>query len=147
MDSGRILAEIRADRDEWLELIGSNPSDQTLAFLGLLRSTWKKIESGKAPLVPMAAYRLASFCRYGHLADIAGSAWRDFYVCGDALALPGCRRPFTAPEMRSAWCELQELPRLRREVDQLRLDADAVEVSPAVAAWLLRLGKRPLAAH
>ena len=139
-----ILTEIRADLDEWLELLGSNPTDKTLAFVGIDAATWSKIAAGKSPLVPIACYRLASFSRYGHMADIAGSAWRDFYVRGDTLVLPGIKQPCSAPALRSAWLELQELPRMRRELDELRQDSDRVEISPQVHAWLNRLGRRPL---
>lgn len=127
-----------------MELLGSNPTEKSLAFVGLDAATWSKIAAGKSPLVPIAAYRLASFCRHGHLADIAGSAWRDFYVRGDVLVLPGVRQPFSAPDLRSTWIQLQELPRMRRELEQLRQDSDLVEISPQVHAWLSRLGRRPL---
>jgi len=72
------LTEMRADREEWVELLGSTPTDGTLKHLGISRRTWADIAAGKRPAVPMAAYRLASFQRHGALCDLLGSAWSDF---------------------------------------------------------------------
>jgi len=77
--------EIRADREEWVELMGSHPADAALSHVGLSRATWSAIVAGKGPRVPIAAYRLASFRRHGHLADLLGASWRDFFVSGDTL--------------------------------------------------------------
>jgi len=77
--------EIRADREEWVELLGSHPSDDTLKRLGISRQTWAEIVSGQCPGVPMAAYRLAQFNRHGDLSELLGSAWSEFFVCGDTL--------------------------------------------------------------
>lgn len=138
---GEWLTEIVADREEWLELLGASPADSMLARLGIARSTWDKIAAGKAPRVPIAAYRLATFARHGELSELLGNAWRDFFVSGDTLTLPGLRQPISAQALRAVWVSLQELPTLRRQVVELRAAADWVEVSPAVAAWLRRLGK------
>lgn len=137
------LTEIRADREEWVELLGSTPSDPTLRHLGISRRTWGDILSYKCPGVPMAAYRLATFHRHGALSDLLGRAWSDFFVVGDTLVFPGLKQPLSAPELRSTWCSLRELAQLRGEVARLRRELDWVEVSPAVSAWLRRLGMRP----
>jgi hypothetical protein len=89
------MTEICADREEWVELLGSTPSDATLRHLGISRRTWSGIASGQRPRVPMAAYRLATFQRHGELSELLGRAWGGFFVCGDTLGLP---RPQTAPE-------------------------------------------------
>lgn len=74
------LTEIRADREEWVELLGPDPDDATLRHVGISRRTWIHIAAGKRPGVPMAAYRLASFRRHGELSDLLGSAWSDFFA-------------------------------------------------------------------
>lgn len=61
------MTEICADREEWVELLGSTPSDATLRHLGISRRTWSGIAAGRRPRVPMAAYRLATFQRHGEL--------------------------------------------------------------------------------
>jgi len=119
------LTEIRADREEWVELLGMHPDDAALRHVGISRVTWEQIAGGKSPLVPMAAYRLARFRRHGALADLLGSAWSDFFVCGDALLFPGLKFPMSAPELRTAWLRIQETARLRSEVALLRRDAAA----------------------
>jgi len=81
------LTEIRADREEWVELLGSTPDDATLKHVGISRRTWAAIAAGKRPGVPMAAYRLASFRRHGDLSELLGSAWGGFFVQGDTLGL------------------------------------------------------------
>lgn len=138
-----IQTEIRADREEWIELLGANPSVDVLMSTGIGQSTWQAIAAGQSPLVPIAAYRLASFRRYGHLADLLGAPWRDFYVSGNTLTLPGVRNALDASALRSVWVDLQELASLRREVSVLRSTADYVDISPAVSEWLHRLGRRP----
>lgn len=92
----------------------------------------------------LASPRLASFRRHGHLEDIMGRPWRDFFTAGDALRVPGMKYPIPARDLCGLWHDVQQLPLLRRQVDQLRIEADSVDVSPAVKAWLYRLGKRPL---
>ncbi len=59
------------------------------------------------------------------------------------MVFPGLKNPLTAPELRSTWCSLRELAQLRGELARLRRELDWVEVSPAVANWLRRLGMRP----
>lgn len=134
-----------ADREEWLEMLGSNPKDTDLQFVGINRATWQKIIKGKMPKVPAAAHKLASFRRHGHLADLLGSAWSDFFVSGDTLTLPGVKYPLQAHSLRSTWLDLQMLPRLRWELERLRKESEWVDVSPALAKWLYGLGKRPMA--
>lgn len=118
------LTEVRADRDEWVELLGTTPSDKTLEHVGLSRRKWADILSGKCPSVSMACYRLASFCRHGCLADLLGSAWSDFFVRGDALVFPGLKYPLSAPDLRAAWVRIQDAARLRSEVSHLRAELD-----------------------
>ena len=136
------LTEIVADRDEWVELLGTQPSDKSLAHVGISRSTWQRIASGRNPRVPIASYRLASFCRHGCLGDLAGGAWSDFFVAGDTLVFPGLKYPLSASQLRSTWFQVQESARLRSDVRLLRRELDWVEVSPGVSAWLSALGKR-----
>jgi hypothetical protein len=139
-----IESVVQADKDEWIELLGPAPTVETLRHLGITRRKWQDITRGKSPLVPVAAYRLAMFHRYGHLSDVLGSAWRDFFVLGDALVLPGVKQPLQAAALRSVWVELQELPRLRHKVARLMQECDYVEVSAAVSGWLDRLGRGPV---
>lgn len=144
-DKGQWLTHVRADREEWAELIGSRPSDRTLAELGISRAAWLKIAAGKMPTVPIAAHHLAHFRRHGDLSDMLGSAWLDFRVCGDTLLLPGVRQPFSAADLRAVWVHLQELPAMRLELERLRDIADEVTISPILSAWLEQLVRRPLA--
>lgn len=116
------ITEISADRDEWIELLGVTPCDATLQKVGISRRTWRAIFSGLSPRVPIAAYHLAEFHRYGSLESLAGASWRDFFVCGNALAFPGLKYPLGAPDLRALWLRLQDTARLRSEVKLLRRD-------------------------
>ncbi len=86
------LTEIRADRDEWVELLGLTPDDAALRHVGISRETWAEIADGKSPRVPISACRLASFRRWGCLGELAGSAWSDFFVSGDTLGIPRAKK-------------------------------------------------------
>ena len=136
--------EIRADREEWIELMGLSPSDESLRFVGLSAASWSAIIAGRRPLVSTASHRLASFRRYGHLADLLGASWRDFFVSPDTLVFPGMKNGVSVLELRSVWLSVSEVPRLRREVQELRALAEVVDVSPAVRSWLFRLGEHPI---
>lgn len=136
--------KLPADRDEWIEFVGMNPSPDTLCRLGISPTAWMKIRNGKAPLVARSAFSLARFTRYGSLEDLAGDDWHGFFIAGNALLVPGLINPIPASELRALWCDLRELGRLRFEVQRLRELADEVEISPRLVAWLDRLGKRPL---
>ena len=140
------MTQIRADRAEWVELLGLNPSDDRLALVGISRPTWARIAAGKAPAVPIASYRLAEWQRYFHLGDVLGRAWDGFFTSGDTLALPGVKYPLQAAELRSVWLDIQALPVLRRELHDLRRQYDWVPVSPQVREWLHGLGRVPLRA-
>lgn len=130
------LTSIKADRDEWREILGANPTPETLAQLGIAPSTWARILAGKTPAVPVAAYRMASFMRWGHLADLLGGAWRDFYVSGDTLVFPGLKYPLQAQELRAAWLRIQDNARLRSRVRWLEEEAansPGVDLAPILA--------------
>lgn len=114
------ITEIVADRDEWVEFLGTDPQDSALAHVGISRATWTAISQGQRPRVALACYRLASFARHGALSDLLGSAWREFFVCGDTLAFPGLKYPLSASQLRSTWFRVQDSARLRSEVSMLR---------------------------
>lgn len=105
----------RADRDEWVELIGQNPAVDVLRELGISPRTWSAILAGRSPPVPVAAYRLARYHRWGDLGEVLGSAWRDFRAVGDALICPGLKYPIPASELRALWVRLMQLARLEAE--------------------------------
>ena len=73
-----------------------------------------------------------------------GKEWQDFYIRHQSIEIPGVRYPYTAPELRSTWINVQRLERVQNELERMRKETDWVEVSPAVSAWLKRLGQRPL---
>lgn len=117
----------RADREEWVELLGRSPSDSTLEFVGLSRHTWRLILSDRAPLVPSAAFRLARYLRRFELSDLAGPAWEGFEIRGETLLFPGLKRPLTAAELKSTWWMLQENRLLKNDVARLKLDLERSE--------------------
>ncbi|MQY50824.1 hypothetical protein [Rhodocyclus gracilis] len=133
---------IRADRDEWAELLGVSPTPATLAKVGINETTWTAIRRGRAPLVPVSAYRAARFHRYGDLSELAGGEWRGFAVCDGALTVPGVKRPIPAGELRAWWATLAELHALRFQVVQLQRDVEradaALEAAEQRAAYYRR---------
>jgi len=112
--TAQIQTEIRADREEFIEFLGTDPDNQTLEFVGLSLSTWKKITTGKRPTVPISAWRLARFKRHAHLSDILGPEWREFVASGSQLTIPGFRYPIPATDLRSLCAEKQKALNLER---------------------------------
>lgn len=136
------MTRVRAFRDKWVELLGTDPSDSDLATVGILRATWRAITAGRVPWVPISAYRLATFRRRLELGELLGPGWSDVAIDGGCLVLPGVKRALPAAELRSVWFQLQEIPRLRAEVDLLRRDlerlAGAAEDAERAAAFYRR---------
>jgi len=121
------VPEAIADRDEWIELIGTSPSADTLKAVGLSSYNWKQISAGTNPRIPLACFQLARFARYGRLESILGTDWADFEIRGQRLAFPGLRQPIDAKELRTTWIRLQEIGRLRAENQMLLTDIKNTE--------------------
>lgn len=117
----------QADRNEWVELLGSSPSDKTLDFVGLSRPVWNKILSDKGPPIPVAAFRLARYLRYFQLSDLAGPTWEGFEIRGNMLLFPGLNRPLSVADLKSTWFMLQDLRLLRAQVETLKRDLERAE--------------------
>lgn len=115
---GNVL-QVTADRDEWAELLGRNPTADALEFVGITPDLWRSIAIGKYPQIPTACLRLAQYRRHGCLGDLMGKEWSEFFVCGDSLAFPGLKRTLSASELRSVWFQLQELTLLRHRTECL----------------------------
>lgn len=123
----------RADREEWVELLGTSPSDSTLDFVGLSRHTWRLILSDRAPPVPSAAFRLARYLRRFELSDLAGPAWEGFEIRGETLLFPGLKYPLSAADLRATWFQLQELRLLRNQIEILKRDLERAEMAEQAA--------------
>ncbi|MBS1197449.1 MAG: hypothetical protein H6R18_1234 [Proteobacteria bacterium] len=116
-----------ADREEWIELLGANPSIEKLKACGLSGWAWRQILAGERPRIPLACFRLAEFQRRGHLADLLGKDWRDFEIHEQRLLFPGLRQPLSPLELRATWIQLQALPVLRAEKALLARDMERLE--------------------
>lgn len=69
---------------------------------------------------------------FGDLGDVYGPAWAEVRITSAGLYLPGWRRPFTAPELRSAFFRLQQIGAL--EIDNRRLRKDRQKAWDALQA-------------
>lgn len=107
------VPEAIADRDEWVELIGTSPSAETLKAVGLSSYNWRQISAGENPRIPLACFALAQFARHGRMESLLGNAWAEFEIRGNGLMFPGLRAPIDARELRATWIRLQEIGRLR----------------------------------
>jgi len=130
------VPEAIADRDEWIELLGTSPSAETLKTVGLSRYNWQQISAGENPTIPLACFQLANFARHGRIEALLGKDWADFEIRGNRLAFPGLRQPIDPKELRAAWIRLQELGSLRAENKMLQSDIEKLESSLEMAEKL-----------
>lgn len=133
---------VPACRDDFVEWLGLNPPADVLEFVGITPGLWQAILADAAPDVPMACVRLARFRRCFALADVLGPAWHGFELRGAALAFPGLKYPLAADDLRSTWFKLQELARLRADVDLLRRDLAKSESALLAAESLAAYWRR-----
>lgn len=118
-----------AFRDEWVELLGSTPSDSLLKIVGITRAVWAEIEASKNPFVPRACYQLAQYQRYLQLSDLLGPSWAEFEVRGSTLLFPGLKYPLSAADLRATWARLQQIRALEATASLLRSDLKKAEAA------------------
>lgn len=110
--------EIRADREEFIEYLGNSPDAATLDLIGLTPLLWKKISTGKRPLISKAIYKMARFHRYGCLKDVLGREYGGFFVSKTGLTVPGLKYELTPSDMRSLWFDLQIVPIIKANLER-----------------------------
>lgn len=127
MKTSALLIQYPADQHEWLELLGSAPSEKTLSHVGITPRLWRSIASGRSPSIPAACLRLARYSRHLQLAELLGRQWEGFEIRGDALLFPGLRSPLSCGDLRGLWLSMQENASLRSRVQYLTRRLDDAE--------------------
>lgn len=109
--------------EEFAELLGRNPDASTLARIGITARQFRLWLSTSAGVwISPAQYHLMQFQRQLHLSELMGRDWDGFVISGNALTVPGLKRPLTPGELSGLWLYVQQPAALSAQVAQLKRD-------------------------
>lgn len=141
-------SDLSGDSDELRELLGPVALPHLAAEFGVSKAGLQRWLDGLSKPPPA----VMSLCRMrfaGDLSEILGPDWRDVRIGAGGLSLPGWRRPFSAPEVKSTFFRLQQLAlfehdnaRLRRERGEAWKALQAAEEAREYYRQQLRLESR-----